>query len=154
MEWILLLLYYGADTKRQRTLDSIKVINYVFDNFEYVNIQNYINKNFEQYQNYFTNNVNLYKTTTLPILKLSEQENYTFPLKPNSISKLETKIYTLNTLSSQNLANSKIGQITIYYESQVLCTIDIILTNNLKPNSWFYYFKKIFKEYNQNFYEV
>ena len=40
----------GADTKKFRTLDSIKLINYVFDNFEPVNIKNLIDNNFKNWK--------------------------------------------------------------------------------------------------------
>lgn len=146
----IIVVVLGADTKNQRTQDSIKIINYIYNNFEYVNIENYINQSFEKYQEYFDENINLYKTTTKPIIKLSKIDNYTFPLKQNSANTIKTKFYGINTISSNIQKNSKIGQMSILYEKNILCTIDIILTNEIKANSWYYYFFKILKGYRVN----
>ena len=37
----------GADTKKYRTTDSIKLIEYAFDNFTYVNIEEILSNHFE-----------------------------------------------------------------------------------------------------------
>jgi len=144
-------LYFGADTKNQRTRDSINVINYIYENFEYVDISDYIKNSFEEYKKYYDKNVFLYKTTTIPILELQELSNYNFPLKQNSSNLLETKFYALNTLSSKIQKNNKIGVFHIYYDNKILCSMDIILTNNLEQNSWIYYFSKILKSWNNSF---
>lgn len=147
----IIVVVLGADTKNQRTRDSINVINYIYDNFEYVNISDYINKSFAEYQTYYQANVHLNKTTTTPCTELSQLDNYDFPLKPNSVSTLKTKFYTLNEVSAKIKPESKIGCMTIYYEDEILCSMDIILKNELKQNSWSYYFLKILKEFKFNF---
>lgn len=144
----IIVVVLGADTKNQRTRDSIKIINYVYDTFEYVNISNYIQESFEEYKKYYKQNVYLYKTTTLPKLKLCELENYEFPLKPNTANTLKSKFYTLNILSTNIKENSVIGKMTIYYDDKILCSIDIILENQLEKNSWYYYFVEILKRFN------
>ena len=40
----------GADTKKFRTQDSIKLINYIFNNFTPINIEEIINNNFESWK--------------------------------------------------------------------------------------------------------
>lgn len=147
----IIVVVLGADTKNQRTRDSINIINYIYDTFEYVDISDYINQSFEEYKKYYVENVYLYKTTTIPDIKLSKLDNYSFPLKPNSSTSFKTTFYTLDTLSSDAKVNNKIGCMTIYYNDKILCSIDIILTNQLIQNTWHYYFTKIFKELKFNF---
>jgi len=148
----IIVVVLGADTKNFRTKDSIKIINYIYDNFEYVDIRNYIEKSFEEYKKYYEANVNLYKTTDTPNISLSTLKQYNFPLKTNSANLLSTKFYTLNTLSSNIDSNQKIGCMNVCYENKILCSIDITLNNKLAPNSWFYYFTKILKDFNNSFY--
>ena len=148
----IIVVVLGADTKNYRTSDSIKIINYIFDNFEYVNIEDYINQSFEEYKKYYQNNVILYKTSTLPDIKLARLKNYDFPLKTNTSNTLKTKFYTINTLSSDINSNDKIGCLNLYYNDKILTSVDIILANNLDQNSWKYYFIKIIKNFNESFY--
>lgn len=147
----IIVVVLGADTKKQRTLDSIKVINYIYDTFEYVDISDYINNSFAKYKAYYEKNVALHKTTTMPNIELSKIDNFTFPLKPNSSNLLETNFYALTTLSSDFRPGDKIGCISVFYEGKILTTIDILLTNELKQNSWTYYFAKILREFKYAF---
>lgn len=147
----IIVVVLGADTKNQRTRDSMNIINYIYDNFEYVNILDYIQKSFAEYQNFYQKNINLYKTTTIPNIALSQIENYDFPLKLNSANNLNAKFYTLNEVSANLKPHDKIGCMTIYYENKILCSMDIVLTNKLSHNSWHYYFHKILKEFKFNF---
>lgn len=146
-----IVVVLGADTKNQRTQDSMNVLNYIYDNFEYVNILDYIQKSFEQYKKYYEQNVHLYKTTNIPNIALAKLENYDFPLKPNSSNTLKVKFYTLNEISSALRPNDKIGCMTIFYEDKILCSIDIVLTNSIEQNSWGYYFGKILREFKDSF---
>ena len=148
----IIVVVLGADTKNQRTKDSINIINYIYDNFEYIDTSDYIHTVFENFKKNYETKVNLYKTITKPEIKLSGLQNYEFPLKSNFIQSLDTKIYMLDTLSSEIQKNSKIGCIHVYYENKILYSVDVILENQLQQNSCFYYFQKILKEFNQNFY--
>ena len=148
---MLLLLYFGADTKSMRTRDSINIYNYIYTNFEYVNIAHYLNQSFEKYKKYYMSNICLNKTSTVPIIKLSMPESCDFPLQTNTSNLLSTKFYTLNSLSADVTQNAKIGIMNVYYDNKILCSLDILLENKLKRNSWLYYFEKIFREFNYAF---
>ncbi len=139
---------FGADIKKQRTQDTVKIINYIYDNLEYVNISSYIEESFEEYKKYYEQNVYLYKTTVTPDITLEVLENYEFPLKSNSSNLLNVKFYTIDKISSKLNPNDKIGCMIVYYEDKILCSMDIYLENEIKQNSCTYYFVKIFKEFN------
>ncbi len=143
--------YFGADTKNQRTRDSINIINYIFNNFEYVDLSNYINENFIKYKKYYELNVYMYKTKTPPIIDLENTENCVFPIKKNSSNLISTKFYGLNILSSKITKNTKIGILQVLYDNKILCSKNIILTNNLLQNSWYYYFYTILKNWQEAF---
>lgn len=151
MAWILLWLYFGADTKNQRTRDSINIINYIYNNFEYIDISDYIQNSFAEYEKNYTETAYLYKTTSIPDIELSTLTDYTFPLKPNTSNLLTTKFYTLNSLSSNIKKGDKIGCMTVYYDDKILLTVDIVLSNDLVQNSWQYYFVEVLKQFNFTF---
>lgn len=147
----IIVVVLGADTKNQRTLDSIKIINYIYDNFEYIDISDYIQKSFLVYKENYTKNVFLYKTRTIPKLELKENINCIFPLKLNTSNLLSTKFYGINKLTSDSKCNQKIGVLSIYYDNKILSNVDVILKNDLVANTWDYYFFEILKKLNFSF---
>lgn len=54
----------GADTKKIRTTDSVKLIEYVFSNYEYVNIKEKIESEFEIWKNKNIANIQIEKGIT------------------------------------------------------------------------------------------
>ena len=147
----IIVVVLGADTKNQRTIDSIKIINYIYKNFQYVDISDYIFESFEKYRKNFDENITLYKTQTQPIISLSKERSFIFPLKNNTSNLLSTKFYSINKLTSNIKSGEKIGCMTIYYDNKILTSIDIFLSNNLIKNSWKYYFVEILKQFNETF---
>lgn len=147
----IIVVVLGADTKNQRTIDSIKIINYIYKNFQYIDISNYIQESFETYKKNYYKNVLLYKTQTQPSIKFASSTNYTFPLKPNTSNLLTTKFYMINKLTSDIHSGDKIGCMTIYYNDNILTNIDIILANDLIRNDWKYYFVEILNQFKKIF---
>ena len=43
------MLYFGCDTKKFRTSDSIKLIEYAFSNFEYLDMQKLIDSKINEW---------------------------------------------------------------------------------------------------------
>lgn len=148
----IIVVVLGADTKNQRTRDSINIIHYIFDNFEYVDVADYVQKNFATYQNFYQQQVTLHKTLTVPEIELAELQTTSFPLKSNTAHLLSTKFYTLHRLSKEVAKDSKIGCMTLYYNDKILCSVDIFLKNEIQQKPWHYYFGRIFKDYKSYFY--
>lgn len=141
----IIVVVLGADTKKNRTKDSYNLINYIFKNFAYINVLPTIQEAFNEYILYNSQNFVLEKTSTNPILELEALSNYNFPLKLDGNMKFNTKIHTINNFSSQTEEFSKIGNLYLYNNNTLICSVNIILKNTLIPNSWNYYFKNIFK---------
>ena len=80
----------GADTKKFRTQDSIKLIEYVFNTYTYINIENKIN---EYFNNWISNNKNSFfieKGISQNIeLIYSSLENSIIPVKKEDINNRE-----------------------------------------------------------------
>ena len=139
----IIVVVLGADTKNIRTKDSINVINYIYNNFSYVNTENICTQSFTNYLKYFENNYKLYKTTDIPILKLELKDNYNYPIKKDNLLKFQSKIYTITNFSPSILKESKIGTLTIYNNNEILFSLDILLDNSLEKKTWIYYLKNI-----------
>lgn len=139
----IIVVVLGANTKKIRTTDSSKLINYIFNNYKYVDISSIVNNSFDNYILKFNNNYSLEKTTTKPVLKLEKLDNYEFPLSDEDIVHLSTKIYTINKFSPSIEKNSQVGELHLYNKDNLVCKISIILDNQLQQNNWKYYFKTI-----------
>lgn len=63
---------------------------------------------------------------------------------------ISSEIYHLNKLSSPMTANTKIGQINIKLDNDILLSSNILLKNNIRRKTWKIYYKKIL----QNFFKV
>lgn len=143
----IIVVVLGADTKRIRTKDSLSLINYTFNTYKYVNIENTLNTSFNDYLSYFENSYYLEKTTDKPILELASIDNYTFPLSDTDSINLHTQIYTIDSFNPNIKPGSVVGKLHLYCKDKLLCEVDIIQKNQLIKNNWKYYFKNIFKCY-------
>ena len=143
----IIVVVLGADTKSIRTKDSRNLINYIFENYKSISVSDIINTSFNNYLSYFNKYYKLEKTCTIPKLSLEKLENYYFPIQKNNFSDLNTKIYTLTTFNSSISKGNVIGKIEIYNKENLLCSTNILLENELIPNNWYFYVKKIFSYY-------
>ncbi len=143
----IIVVVLGADTKSIRTKDSKNLINYILDNYEYIDISNAINTSFNNYLSFFNRIYKLEKTCTVPKLSLETLENYDFPLLKEDISNLKTKIYTLTSLNTSIPEGNIVGKIEVYSKENLLCSANITLENKLIPNNWIFYFEKILSYY-------
>lgn len=141
----IIVVVLGANTKSMRTKDSSNLINYIFNNYSYVDVSSTINNSFNEYLPFFNKNCFLEKTTTSPILKLGSLNNYNFPLSNSNALELSTKIYTLNSFSPSIKKDSKIGTLELYNDDNLLCSVDILLDNELVRNNFWYYFNLIIR---------
>ena len=143
----IIVVVLGADTKSIRTNDSRNLINYILANYEYTDISSMVNDAFSNFTPYFNNQYYLKKTTSVPILKLENIENYKFPILKNDVSNLKTKIYTITNFSSQVLPGNVVGRLQVFDNENLICNINILLENKLIPNNWLFYFKEFFSIY-------
>ena len=143
----IIVVVLGADTKKIRTSDSKKLIEYVYKNFSYVDTYPIVDNSFKNYIDYFQNNLVLEKTTDIPNIKISSREEYKFPLKQEDVFNLSTKIYTITKFSPEMKENEKIGVLTVFLNNKILYSLDITISNTLKPNSMKYYYTNILKNY-------
>ncbi len=141
----IIVVVLGADTKKIRTQDSYNLINYTNSNFQYVNVSKTIEENFSNFQSYIRDSIVLEKTTDIPKFKLEVLDNYEFPLKTNGHVKLNTKIYTIKNFSSDFTMGEQVGTLYLYNNNDLICESKILLDNELKRNSWMFYFKNFFE---------
>ena len=138
----------GADTKRFRTTDSIKLIEYTFKNYEYVNIAEQINKEFAKWKDENQNYFNIIKgcNSTLQI-GYSSLESSLIPVKKDDIPSLEVSIQINPNLTAPIYENDVIGNIEVTSNSGFILHCNVLANNTIKKKGIFDYLNSFFKNY-------
>ncbi len=138
----------GADTKKFRTQDSIKLIEYSFKTFTPVNVQELVNKKFEEWKHENINCFEIIKGQTQNVeLKINPLEYSTLPINNNSIKDLNILINCKQILNAPVLKDSCLGKIEVYSGEEVLTSCDILLNCNILKKNMFDYFIEILCSY-------
>ncbi len=138
----------GADTKKFRTTDSIKLIEYTFKNYEYVNIAEQINKEFAKWKDENQNYFNIIKgcNSTLQI-GYSSLESSLIPVKKDDIPSLEVSIQINPNLTAPIYENDVIGNIEVTSNSGFIIHCNVLANNTIKKKGIFDYLNSFFKNY-------
>lgn len=138
----------GADTKKFRTSDSIKLINYVFDNFEIVNIQELINEKFENWKESYLTKFVINKGISQEItLKLGNLEYPCIPIRKDLISNLTESINCKTYLEAPVYENIEIGNIELISESKTIANCKIYTESKINKKSTYSYLIYFFKNF-------
>lgn len=140
----------GCDTKNFRTQDSKKLINYIFQNFEYIDISKKANEEFEIWKQNNSNNIYVYKGISSNLkLKPSNMDNTFIPVKKKDISNINTYINISNNLRAPIYKNQVVGKLNIVSNNSSIFTLDILSDSNIEKKNLKYYFYNILKSYNK-----
>ena len=138
----------GCDTKKFRTSDSIKLIEYTFKNFEYVDISKKIEEEFNRWKlenpNYF--NINKGTTNNLELL-YSNLEDSILPIKKDEISFINIQIYINNNFDAPIVKNDVLGRIEVTSNDILISSCDILSANSVEKKNIIDYTIEFFKNY-------
>lgn len=140
----IICIVLGADTKKFRTQDSIKLIEYTFNNYQNVNIKNIIDSNFDNWKKNNLSTFIIKKGITKNItLSLSNLEYPIIPVKKDLINFLYINIDCTKNLNAPIPQNKKIGNLTLYLDNKSVINLDILNTIEIKKKNPLNYFKHI-----------
>ena len=140
----------GADTKKDRTADSVKLIEYTFKNYESINISNKINEEFEKWKSINEKRIvikNGIKPSTK--IKLDEYNIKTYPIKKNSENNIKVEINGNLNINAPVRKNTKIGELKVFYDDKCISEIDILTNENIREKTVFDYIYEMIKDYNK-----
>lgn len=130
----------GADTKKYRTSDSIKLIEYAFKNFERVNIEEIVKKEFENWKQINEKRIYINKAKNQKIeLNLKEIQNNIIPLKLGQQKDIKVEINCIYEYEAPVYKNTKIGNLVIKNKDEIIEVVDIVAKNTVEKNSVFDY---------------
>lgn len=147
----------GCDTKKDRTKDSINLINYIFDNYTMVNVENIILKDFNNWKinhlNSFTINKGINSNIDLE-LNISEIPYSNIAINKNNVDTISTSI-TFNPYFEAPLPyNTILGKLVLKISDTKYFEINILNKNEIKKKNffdyWFYFIINYFNIQNTN----
>ena len=140
----------GADTKKFRTQDSIKLIEYTFKNFEYLNIKNvatssvfnwgHENPDFFSIEKGNSNNLEI-------AIDSSIDETPIIPVRKELINDIETYISLESYLRAPVNKGECIGTLKISSQGNVIAEFNLLCGNTIEKNNIFDYMVNFFKSY-------
>ncbi len=144
----LICIVLGADTKKDRTQDSVKLIEYAYKNFELVNVKEKINTEFENWKLCNSSSFYVSKSKTNNLEIALEDLPYDFlPVNSNQIDNVSIYIYCNTNLSAPLPSNTPIGYISLSINGTNLINLNIYNVNNVEKNNCLDFFNDMIKNY-------
>lgn len=144
----IICIVLGADTKKFRTQDSIKLIEYTFKNFEYFNLKDYIEKEFTNWKNRNSKNFYINKGVSQNIdIKYDTLDKEILPLKKQDIYQIRISISPDFNLEAPVYNGTIIGKISVLNNDTIICNTDIICVSEIKRKTIYNYLFEFLKNY-------
>ena len=132
----------GADTKKDRTNDSVKLIEFTYQNYEIYNTKDIINEKYEEWKNINENRIKVIngKKNTVST-KLEELDNYFVPIKKVDEQKINVKIFNVDEINAPVQKDDYIGKLCVYVDDNKVLELTISVNKGIDKLEFFDYFK-------------
>ncbi len=136
-----------ADTKKDRTSDSINLIKYIFNNYEKVNVEELLIDEFDNWKNINISRINIKKAKNRNIhIKRDDIDNKFIVVKKSDINNIKIMINAIFDYEAPVYKDTKLGEIKIFLNSDLLESIDIFFDNEIRRKDFIDYIKECIKE--------
>lgn len=130
-----------ADTKKDRTADSVKLIKFVFNNYERVNVEEIVNDEFNIWKEINIKRININKSKDNNIIvRKSELINKSIMIKKSDINNIKITINAIYEHEAPVYNNTKLGEIKIFVGNELLDSLDIVFDNTILRKDFYDYF--------------
>ncbi len=129
----------GADTKKDRTKDSIEIIEYAYANYKIIDVTQNIEKAFEEWKE--QNKIEIIKGTSKYVdIELGECDNKIIPIRNENIKDIEVIIDSIKIVEAPINKGNKIGKLVLKINNETRISIDIIISEEIKKKDEKTYF--------------
>ncbi len=144
----IICIVLGADTKKFRTQDSIKLIDYVFSNFEMIDIGSMIDTYFSDWQLQNSSNFLVDKGYTNNVSTYLEDIVYKlYPVNKNKIKDIDFYCSCNYYFDAPLFENTKIGTLSFLIDEHIIYELNIYCSSTILKKDSFFYFKDFIKNY-------
>ena len=142
----IITIVLGADTKKDRTKDSVNLIEYTFSKYKMYNLEEQIIEEFNKWKNINEKRILIIKgKTSNHKLALGAIEKATIPICDND--KIEYSINALTEIEAPVEQWNVMGKLTVKINGEILENIDIVNVNEVQKRDWKDYFKIVLNRF-------
>ena len=139
-----------ADTKKDRTRDSIKLIEYIYENYIQVNIKEIADEKFTEWCNINKGRININKAKDSSInLKFNSLENNVVVVKKQDLDNIKIEINSIFKLNAPVEKNTIVGKLKVMVKDVVIDVEDVYIENYVAKKDVYDYFFECFRAYAQ-----
>lgn len=144
----IICIVLGADTKKDRTRDSINLIEYAFKNFEMINIREKIDTEFKNWKLCNSPSFIVKKGISNNVDVVLDNLSFDyFPVNCNQINDVSIYIYCKTTFDAPLQANTAIGYLTVSIHGKNALSVDIYNSNEVLQKNWNEFYDDIIRNY-------
>lgn len=131
-----------ADTKKFRTADSIKLIEYIYKNYEPVNIKEIVDEQFKRWCSINTSRIQINKCKNNNLeLYIDNLDNDVIPIKKTDKDKIQIEVNNLFYFEAPLQQNTIIGTIKVNLDGKTVDVIEIKNKNTIQKKDILDYLK-------------
>lgn len=137
----------GADTKKDRTRDSVEIIEYAYKNYTIYDLEELIKENYEDWKNINKKRIEVIRgKNKILTTKLDKLDNYNIPIKKQDIDNLKVEIFALKEIEAPIYVDDYIGKIIVYNGEEKLYELCIRSDVDIARLTFFDYFYNLLKD--------
>ena len=144
----------GCDTKKNRTSDSIKLLNYAFNNFTLINVEEIIKKDFDKWYSLHQNSFYIDKGISQNLVLFLNEKDFIFKhiaVKNLDKEKVNTEISFSSYFDAPLEENKGIGKILLLINNKPSYSVHILSKNKVDKKNIYIYILFFFKNYTSFF---
>jgi len=134
----------GADTKKIRTTDTIRLIEYTYKTFTYKEMKSYIEEEFTKWKQVNEKRIGVQKGVELhPSIVLQEIEKEYTTIRKEHTDTIEIQISGVQTLEAPVEKGKKIGVLQVCKNGEIWLSLDIMVEQEIPKKGVWEYCKEI-----------
>lgn len=138
----------GADTKKIRTTDSVKLIEYAYNTYTYKEMKAYIQEEFAKWRQINEQRIFIQKGTQVhPSILLQEIDKEYTTIKKDNTDEIEIKISAVQTLEAPVEKGKKIGVLQVFKNGEIWLSLDITNEQEIQKKGIGEYWKEILEKF-------
>lgn len=138
----------GADTKKFRTLDSIKLIEYAFTNYKMVDINSIVRNNFLKWQHESSCDFLINKGISNNVEVFLEEMPYgMYPINKSDLNNIQIYIDCQYKFDAPLLENCKIGTLQFSINNSTIFDLNISASRTIPKKNILFYFNNFISNY-------
>ncbi len=132
----------GADTKKDRTRDSIKILEYTFANYQMIDIGYMVHEKFDEIVENSEFNIVKGIDNSLKLDLIDNEISY-YPVNKDDVKDLKVTANLEKTLIAPVNEGNKIGEIKVMIGEEIIYKLDICARNSIRKKEVWDYFKEL-----------